>query len=132
MTSAPRHKTIAVRPRDVLIALSFLAVAAALKFLGPQHVDLGQRILGVMSGMVVVFYSNAIPKALEPLAKLKNPARHEALMRFIGWCLVLGGLGYALAWIVVPLEYAVTVAVTLLGSSLAIAVGRCLWVRPLA
>jgi hypothetical protein len=130
MTSA--HRPTAIKRRDVLLGLSVLAVAALLTLLAPQHFELGQRILGVMGGLFVVFFANAIPKALKPLAKLKDPARHEALQRFIGWCLVLGGLGYALAWIVVPFAYVIPVAIALLGSSLAIASGRCFWVRRLA
>lgn len=130
MNSAPRPSI--TKTRSVLIALSFLAVAAIFTLLPPQYSELGQRMLGVMAGVMVMFYSNAIPKALKPLTQLKNPARHESLQRFIGWCLVLGGLGYALAWIVVPFAYVIPVAIALLGSSLALAVGRCYWVRRLA
>ena len=125
----PVPSTTRPRRRDVLIATAFVGVASALTLLAPDHVHLTQRLLGVMAGAMVIFYANAIPKALKPLAKLTDPARSDALQRFIGWCLVLGGLGYALAWIVVPFDYVIPVAITLLGSSLALAVARCHWVR---
>lgn len=130
MTAAPR--SAGIKPRDVLIALSLLAIAAALKIFAPERTELAPRVLGVMSGLVIVFYANAIPKTLTPLAKLKDPARHESLQRFVGWCLVLGGLGHALAWIAVPFDYVVPVAIALLGSALAAAFGRCFWLRRLA
>lgn len=130
MTVSPRFAGI--KFRDVLIALSLIAIAAALKILAPERTELAPRVLGVMSGLVVVFYANAIPKTLTPLAKLQDPARHESLQRFVGWCLVLGGLGYALAWIAVPFDFVVPVAIVLLGSSLAVALGRCFWLRRLA
>lgn len=117
--------------RDVFIALAFLAVASALSLFASDYFELSQRILGIMAGLMVAFYANAVPKALKPLAKLKNPARYEALQRFIGWCLVLGGLGYAIVWITVPFAYVIPVGIALLGSSLALAVGRCFWVRRL-
>lgn len=119
----------AFRLRDVLFALAFLAVAAAFAFLAPERLELGQRILGVMGGLAVMFYANAAPKTLTPLAQLEDPGRSDALNRFIAWSLVLGGLGHALAWIVVPFDRVVVVAVAVLGSSLLIALGRCLWIR---
>jgi hypothetical protein len=128
----PVPRTRRPRRRDVLIATAFVGVAAALTLLAPEHVNLTKRLLGVMAGAMVVFYANTIPKALKPLATLTDPARADALQRFVGWCLVLGGLGYALAWIVVPFDYVIPVAITVLGSSLALAVGRCQWVRRFA
>ncbi len=130
MNPAPRP--VPSLRRDVLFALAFLATASVLTLLSPDYFEPGQRLLGVMAGLVVMYYANAVPKMLKPLATLKNPARHQALQRFIGWALLLGGLGYALAFLLAPFRYTVPIAIALLGSSLIIATARCFRVRRLS
>jgi len=125
----PEREAAAPWRRSVLFALAFLATAVIIMLLGSRYLEAGQRILGVMAGMLVMYYANAVPKALKPLAKLKNPARHESLQRFVGWSLLLGGLGYTLAFAFAPFNYMNPIGMMLLGGSLAIAIGRCFWIR---
>jgi hypothetical protein len=67
----------------------------------------------------------SIPKALTPLASLRcDLATEQALRRFAGWALVLGGLGYASAWLVAPIESARYWAIAALGSALLLVVVR--------
>ena len=87
----------------------------------------GKRVIKVAIGLLVVYFSNLAPKTLEPLSEGRDPARVQALQRFTGWALVLGGLGYALAWLVVPIEHAAIVSMAILGSALLLVVARCLW-----
>jgi len=61
--------------------------------------EFGERSLGFMMGAIVVASANTIPKKV-------SSARGLAVLRIAGWALVLGGAGYALAWLVVPLPYA--------------------------
>jgi hypothetical protein len=61
--------------------------------------ELGERSLGFMMGAIVVALANAIPKKV-------SSAHGLAMLRIAGWALVLGGTGYALAWLVLPLSYA--------------------------
>lgn len=61
--------------------------------------EFGARSLGFMMGTIVVFLANTIPKKV-------SSARGLVVLRIAGWALVLGGAGYALAWLVVPLSYA--------------------------
>lgn len=83
--------------------------------------DVDQRLLGVLLGVVVVAFANAIPKkALS--------ARASATGRVVGWALVIGGLCYALAWLVLPLAIASSVAVIALLLSLVLGIAayaRC-------
>src|SRR5579871_118850 len=65
--------------------------------------EIGERVLGDMMGAFVVVLANTIPKRA-------ISARGLALLRIGAWALVLGGLGYALAWLSLPLRYADTVA----------------------
>lgn len=103
MTDAPKTHPL-IRP--LLLALLFMGVAAALK-LSPIDGDLTRRLVGVMTGALVVFYSNYVPKKLTPLAAMRcNPVTEQALRRFAGMSMVLGGLGYMAAWMFAPLESA--------------------------
>lgn len=103
MTDSPKtHRLI----RPLLLAALFLGVTAAFKF-SPIDGDLTRRIVGIMTGALVVFYSNYVPKKLKPLAAMRcNPATEQALRRFTGMSMVLGGLGYILVWMFAPLESA--------------------------
>lgn len=106
--------------RGLLVAGALLGAAAALGRLGPAQLGPGtaRRLLGVLLGAVVIGYANAVPKALPSLLRMRcDPAADQALRRFTGWSLVLGGVGYALAWAVAPLAHANLLAAALLGTA---------------
>jgi hypothetical protein len=116
--------------RGLLIAGVLLAVAATLRLLSPDHLspDFARRMMGVLLGIVVVVYANEVPKALSPLIQMRcDPAEEQAIRRFTGWSLVLGGVAYAAAWMVAPLGTANLAAGILLGAALVIVVVRCAW-----
>ena len=108
-----------------LIALT-LAVVALDKggHIGDQT---SKRVIQVAIGLMVVYFANLAPKTLEPLTERVSPARGQALQRFSGWALVLGGLGYALAWLVAPFDYAAITSMAILGTCFLLVVGRCAW-----
>jgi hypothetical protein len=111
-------------------AALLLSLTAALTLLSPEYIstEFARRLLGVIMGCVVVLYANAVPKALTPLIRMRcSPAREQSIRRFYGWGLVLGGLGYAVAWLVAPLERANLLAAGLLGTALLAVVVRHLW-----
>ena len=113
--------------RGLIIAGALLGAALALRVLTPAHVDpeTARRILGVLMGVVVIVYANEVPKLLPPLRRLKgDPAADQAMRRFTGWSLVLGGAGYAAAWASAPMAYANPLAGTLLGAALLLGVLR--------
>ena len=115
--------------RGLIIAGALLGAAAVLRVLSPDHLspELARRMMGVLMGVVAVVYANAVPKALSPLLQLRDPAKEQAMRRFTGWCLVLGGTAYAVAWLIAPLESANVIAATLLGVSLLLVVMRFVW-----
>lgn len=122
MTDAPAKYPL-VRP--LLLAAAFLGVVAALKY-SPVEGDLVRRIVGVMSGALVVFYSNYVPKKLIPLAAMRcNPATEQALRRFAGMSMVLGGLGYMLVWMFAPLASAALLGIAVLAGAMALVAVRC-------
>jgi len=107
--------------RGLIIAGVILSVAAALRLLSPAHIspEIAHRMLGALLGAVVVVYANAVPKALTPLMQMRcEPAAEQAMRRFTGWSLVLGGASYSLAWLIAPLAYANLLAASLLGTAL--------------
>lgn len=115
--------------RAVLAAALIIAVSAMLVWLAPSHVsaETSRRLLGALLGAVVVVYSNGIPKVLVSRARLRRtPAEDQAARRFAGWSLVLGGLGYMLAWLLAPIGVAGLAGGVLLGAGLLAAMLRCL------
>lgn len=113
----------------VLAAALIIGISAALRWLAPSHIgiELSHRFLGALLGFVVVVYANRIPKSLAAYARLRcPPAEEQAARRFAGWSLVLGGIGYMLAWLVAPTGMAGMLGGGLLGAALLAAVLRCL------
>src|SRR5690606_12041371 len=113
-------------------AALILGATAAVALWAPAHLEaeLAQRVQGVVMGLIVVVFANAAPKTLTPLARLRcDPVAEQAIRRFAGWSLVLGGLGYALAWLAAPLSIANPLGITLLATGGGLALGRCAWAR---
>jgi len=116
--------------RDLIIAGLVIGVSAVVSSLSPGRIsaELAHRLLGVLMGLVVVAYSNAVPKKLpRRLVTRCNPSTQQDLRRFTGWSLVLGGLAYALAWLSAPIEIANLLSAALLGVALLLVLARVAW-----
>jgi hypothetical protein len=69
--------------------------------------DISERIWGAATGGVLMILGNLIPKTLPPLTEFKHAYRPVlSCMGFAGTGLFLSGLGFALAWLALPIEYA--------------------------
>ena len=115
--------------RSLALAAAILGVSAVLAWIAPAYIsgELARRLLGVLLGAVVVLYANVIPKMLATRARLRCPAAEDqAARRFAGWALVLGGVGYMLAWTFLPLSLAGLAGGGLLAIGLGAAIVRCL------
>jgi hypothetical protein len=116
--------------RGLILAALLLGTSMAAKRLSPTYLspDLSHRLLGVLMGAVVVIYANTVPKALAPLTQTRcDPIAAQAIRRFTGWSLVLGGTAYALAWAFAPLQIADALAVSFLGASVLLVAARVSW-----
>ena len=119
----------------LLFAAAYALLALSLTAIGRHYLDAATvvRMNGVLMGALLVAWANTVPKQLIPLAQLScDPAREQALRRFAGWVMVLGGLGYALAYALAPIAIAATLAICLLApatAAVAIIVVRCAWLR---
>jgi hypothetical protein len=115
--------------RAVLGAALILGISAGLAWLSPAHIsdETSRRLLGALLGAVVVVYANAIPKALVAAGRCgSSAAADQAARRLAGWSIVLGGIGYMLAWLLAPIGSAALLAGALLATGLFVAVLRCL------
>jgi hypothetical protein len=118
-----RDVTASIVAAGVLLTVAL--AAKALEHLGVAvGNDIGARTTGVICGALIVVISNAIPK------KQLNSASGLAAKRSVGTALVLGGLGYAFAWLVLPIGIASTVAMIVLFAGVAVgAVSVVRWHR---
>ena len=122
--------------RALLVAALYLSTSMALNALRQHHFigdEAVARLMGMLLGAVMIVSGNAIPKNLVPLARLScAPTREQTLRRVGGWALVLGGLGYTLAYAFAPIAIASTLATCLLAPAVLLMAGimaRCAWVR---
>lgn len=122
--------------RAIAIAALYLLTALALDQLRVRQVltaETVQRLMGVLMGTVVIASANLIPKRLVPLARAScDLAREQTLRRFCGRVLVLGGLGYTLAYALAPIASAAMLAICLLAPAavtVAVISARCAWNR---
>jgi len=102
-----------------------LAVAVGAHLGADDAAGLGARALGVLTGLIVAVFANVIPKQF-------GSARATALRRSAGWAGVLGGVGYAAAWCLVPLTQAPLVAGAVLLAACLVAAARLAWHAPKA
>ena len=111
----------AIAGAGLMLSVSMLAVIAQeLALIQAQPGELSERAWGLIMGSLIAVYANVVPKQAASAAKAK-------VLRFGGWSLVLGGLGYALAWLLVPLAHANLVACLILGSALTLVLARVAW-----
>lgn len=114
--------------KSLLLAGSLLALAWLLT-LGVKYdligIHMKERFMGAVNGLILVVFANAAPKTLTPLTKMRcEPAQAQALQRFCGWTLVLAGLGYSLTWLVLPLERAPLISMSIVAGGLLLVVTR--------
>jgi hypothetical protein len=114
--------------RSLLGAALILGISAVLAWLTPEYLgrEMQHRLSGVLMGAIVVVYANAIPKAA--LARTRcAPAMAQAARRFIGWALVLGGLGYIAASLLAPIEVSGMIGGLSLGTACTVGALRLHW-----
>jgi uncharacterized membrane protein (UPF0136 family) len=103
---------------SLVVAGALLSAALGAKAL--EHMgwaggsDIAARTNGIMEGAILVVFSNAIPKRM-------SSANALAMLRTVGRAFVIGGFGYACAWLVLPLRLADTVAPVIVLASIVVA-----------
>jgi hypothetical protein len=117
----PRSMINALTGAGLMLSLAMLAVALEqLAWFSVEPGELSKRAFGVIIGGLVVAYANVIPKQA-------TSARRAGLLRFCGWMLVLGGLAYAVVWLLAPLPWAQVLAMAALLTAVVLVAARVLW-----
>ncbi len=73
----------------------------------------------IIIGLYLAAIGNVLPRSLPPTSSMPgNAAQVQAFQRFAGWMWVLGGLGFAAAWLVLPKDTAVPVSVAVVAGAI--------------
>jgi hypothetical protein len=92
--------------------------------------DGGQRATMIVFGSYLVAFGNSLPRMLPPVSSLQcNGARIQAFQRLAGWTWTLCGLGFATAWLVLPIEVAETASTALMAAAMIVTIVQLLRLR---
>jgi hypothetical protein len=90
-----------------------------------DEADLARRVGMVTIGLLLAFIGNSIPKTLAPLSEVRcDPSKHQAFQRWSGWVWLIAGLGYAVVWLVAPLDVAAPLSMLVVGVAMALVLAR--------
>ncbi|MEE2565514.1 hypothetical protein [Hyphobacterium marinum] len=79
----------------------------------------GQRLFGVMVGLMLVVTGNFLPKTVRPLTQSRcDRARLQKIERYAGWLLVAAGLAHTALWVFAPADRANTAAMMVVAGAL--------------
>ena len=96
-----------------------LAVTLAAAYGVVNDPDRGRRATMIIIGAFLAAAGNALPRLLPPVSLMQgNAARVQAFHRFAGWTWVLCGLGFATAWLALPIDAAGPASVALVAAAL--------------
>lgn len=107
-----------------------LAVKLAQAYGFVDDPDSGRRATMITFGVYFAAFGNTLPRMLPPVASMScNGARVQAFQRFAGWTWVLCGLGFATAWLALPIDTAHPVSMALMVGAMTVTVVQLLRLR---
>lgn len=113
------------------LGLVILVGAAALKWAEGQGWISAETVrvsVQIALGLMVAYYGNYIPKQVARKAFSPDVARRtQSALRFGGWALTLGGLGYAALWAFTPTSFADTASMIVLGAATLATLACVIW-----
>lgn len=130
------HILMGRRDASIRDAALFAGVMMVIALGGKLAVILGvihdatftRRATNVLVGTLLLFMGNDIPKRLAPLSRAQcHGERAQGMQRLAGWTWALAGLGYAVAWLVLPTEVADPVSLGLVVSAMFATAAPILW-----
>ena len=108
----------------------YLLLCLVVQKVGPQFFapETVARLGGMLIGLPATVMGNALPKTLVPLERLaRAPAGAEPMRRFVGRTMVLGGVGFMLAYALAPLQIANSLATSLMAIAMIVLGARIVW-----
>jgi len=92
----------------------------------------GRRLTMIILGGYLVVTGNALPKQFATTSSMQcdgDGARAQAFQRFAGWTWVLCGLGFATAWLALPIDAAEPVSIAFVATAMIVTIVRLLRLR---
>jgi hypothetical protein len=84
----------------------------------------------IMVGAYLAVIGNAMPRMLPPTSSMPcGGARVQAFQRHAGWTWVLCGLGYAMAWLALPIDAAGPISAALVATAMIVTIVQLLRLR---
>ena len=104
----------------IVVALA-LSLAQAIGVVNDP--DSGHRLTMAIIGASLAASGNALPRMLPPVASMRDDAaRVQAFQRLAGWTWVFAGLGFATAWLVLPIDAALPVSVAVVAAAMVVSI----------
>ena len=149
MAAVRRHSQLAVRRSsgDAASVRSLAAVTGGVVFGGLMMIiplavtlahasgvvddpDSGRRLTMIILGAYLVVTGNALPKQFATASSMQcDGARVQAFHRLAGWTWVLCGLGFATAWLALPIDAAEPVSIAIVATAMIVTIVRLLRLR---
>ena len=100
-----------------------LAVTLAHAYGVVEDPDSGRRTTMIILGAYLAVTGNAIPRMLPPMSSMQcDGARVQAFQRLAGWTWALCGLGFATAWLALPIDAAEPVSTALVVAAMIVTI----------
>ena len=94
--------------------------------------DGGRRATMIIFGAYFAAFGNTLPRMLPAVSSMQcNGARVQAFQRLAGWTWVLCGLGFATAWLVLPIDAAEPLSLALVAAAMIVTIVQALRLRKL-
>ena len=92
--------------------------------------DSGRRTTMIILGAYLAVTGNGLPRMLPPMSSMQcDGARVQAFQRLAGWTWVLCGLGFATAWLALPIDAAESVSMALVVAAMIVTIVQLLRLR---
>jgi hypothetical protein len=113
-----------------LIMVVALALTLAQAYGVVNDPDSGRRITMAVIGASLAASGNALPRMLPPMSSMQdNAARVQAFQRLAGWTWVFGGLGFATAWLALPIDAVLPVSAGVVAAAMIVTIAQLLRLR---
>jgi len=109
-----------------------LAVTLAHAYGVVEDPDSGRRTTMIILGSYLAMTGNGLPRMLPPMSSMRcDVARVQAFQRLAGWTWALCGLGFATAWLALPIDAAESVSTALVLAAMAVTIVQVVRLRKL-
>ena len=89
-----------------------------------------RRTTMIMIGAFLAMTGNAMPRMLPPTSSMPcGGARVQAFQRFAGWTWALCGLGFAMAWLALPIDAVTPISMALVATAMIVTIVQLLRLR---